>query len=105
MEYGMTPQGFVPKRLAEIQGSLNNRLSDIVNPTTNEFPFQNVSDDSILQQVVGVFSEALSEVWNAAYDAYTQFDPLKNTGAGQSGTVQLNAIQRKPGAPTILLIS
>ena len=104
MEYGMTPQGFVPKRLAEIQGSLNNRLSDIVDPTTNEFPFQNVSDDSILQQIVGVFSEALSEVWNAAYDAYTQFDPLKNTGAGQSGTVQLNAIQRKPGAPTILLM-
>lgn len=103
-DYGMTPDGFVPKRLAEIQSDINDRLADIVDPTTGEFPFQNASDDTILQQIVGVFSEALSEVWNAAYMGSVQFDPLKNTGAGQSGTVQLNAIQRKAGAYTIVLL-
>ena len=38
----------------------------------------------------------------AAYEASVQFDPQKNTGAGQSGTVQLNAITRKAGTKTIL---
>lgn len=103
--YGMTPNGFVPKRLADIQDSINENLADIVDPATGEFPFQNASDDTILQQIVGVFAEALSEVWDAAYVGSVQFDPLKNTGAGQSGTVQLNAIQRKPGAYTIVTLT
>lgn len=101
-DYGMTPQGFVPKRLAEIQDDINTSLQIIQDPVTGETPFQNVTDDTVLQQIVGVFSEALSECWNAAYQASIQFDPLKNTGAGQSGTVQLNAILRKPGSPAIL---
>jgi hypothetical protein len=66
------------------------------------FPFQNATDDSILQQVLGVFSEGLSECWEAAYDGSVQFDPLKNSGAGQAGTVQLNAMLLKPGAYTIV---
>lgn len=96
--YGMTEKGFVPKRLADIQESINSNLLAIVDPKTGEYPFQNASDDSILQQVVGVFAEALSEAWNAAYQASVQYDPLYNSGAGQSGTVQLNAITRKPGS-------
>lgn len=100
--YGMTPQGFVPKRLAEIQFDINSDLSDIVDPRTGQFPFQNPSDDTVLQQIVGVFSEALSECWNAAYSGAIQFDPLKNFGAGQSGTVQLNAMLRRPGTAAII---
>lgn len=103
--YGMTPQGFVPKRLAEIQYDINERMADIVDPETNEFPFQNGTDDTVLQQIVGVFSEALAECWNAAYVGSVQFDPLKNTGAGQSGTVQLNAMLRKPGSATLITLA
>lgn len=101
---GMTPEGFIPKRTAEILTDLNDAIADIVDPASGEFPFRNVSDDSILQQVIGVFAEALAEVWNAAYTGSVQFDPLKNTGAGQSGTVQLNAMLRKIGTPTILMM-
>lgn len=98
----MTPDGFIPKRLADILFDINAKMSEIQDPVTGEYPFQNASDDSILQQVIGVFSEALSEGWNAAANAAWQFDPLKNTQAGQSGTVQLNALLRKPGAPSIV---
>lgn len=101
-QYGMTPQGFVPKRLSDIIFSLNDRIGDIVDPKTGEFPFQNATDDSILQQVLGVVAEGLSECWEAAYDGSVQFDPLKNSGAGQAGTVQLNAMLLKPGAHTLL---
>ena len=101
-QYGMTASGFIPKRLADIQSDLNLELASIVDPETGEYPFENAEDDTILQQVVGVFASALEEAWEAAYEASVQFDPQKNTGAGQSGTVQLNAITRKAGTKTIL---
>jgi len=100
----MTPQGFVPKRLADILSDVNERIADIVDPATGEFPFQNASDDSILQQVLGVVAEGISECWGAAYDGSVQFDPLKNTGAGQAGTVQLNAMLLKPGGYTFITL-
>ena len=100
--YGMTLAGFIPKRLADIQNDMNASIALIVDPHTGEYPFQNVTDDAVLQQVVGVFASALEEAWEAAYEASVQFDPQKNTGAGQSGTVQLNAITRKAGTRTIL---
>ncbi len=102
IDYGMTSQGFVPKRLAQILTDLNGNIADIVDPGTGEFPFQSATDDSILQQVLGVFAEGLSECWEAAYDGSVQFDPLKNSGAGQAGTIQLNAMLLKPGAYTIV---
>ena len=121
--YGMTPQGFIPKRLAHILDDLNANIANITNHnsgssgtggtggtggsggsggTANEKPFQNAADDSILQQVLGVFAEGLSECWEAAYDGSVQFDPLKNSGAGQAGTIQLNAMLLKPGEYTIV---
>lgn len=100
--YGMTLAGFIPKRLADIQNDMNASIALIVDPHTGEYPFQNVTDDAVLQQVVGVFASALEVAWEAAYEASVQFDPQKNTGAGQSGTVQLNAITRKAGTKTIL---
>ena len=100
--YGMTLAGFIPKRLADIQNDMNASIALIVDPHTGEYPFQNVTDDAVLQQVVGVFASALEEAWEAAYEASVQFGPQKNTGAGQSGTVQLNAITRKAGTKTIL---
>lgn len=99
-DYGMTPEGFIPKRLAQIQEDMNQRFALIQDPATGEFPFQNITDDTILQQIVGVFAEKMEEGWNAAYEGSIQFDPLKNTGSGQSGTVQLNAMLRKPGTYT-----
>lgn len=103
--YGFTEKGFIPKRQADILEELNNDLMAIQDDKTGEFPFINATDDSILQEVVGVFSSALARCWAAAYDAYIQFDPLYNTGAGQSGTVQINGLERKPGSKTIVSIT
>ena len=110
--WGMTPQGFVPKRLAQILEDLNTNIANITLPaasgasgsTAAEKPFQNATDDSVLQQVLGVFAEGLAECWQAAYDGSVQFDPLKNSGAGQAGTIQLNAMLLKPGTATSLLL-
>ena len=104
VDYGMTPQGFIPKRLAQILNDMNDGIAEIVDPGSGEYPFQNATDDSLLQQTIGVFGQALSECWEAAYDGSVQFDPLKNSGAGQAGTVQLNAMLKMPGAYTILAL-
>ena len=99
---GMTESGFVPKTLSEIQQDITAKCVEIIDPVTGEAPFTNVEDDSVLQQVIGIIASELSVCWNAAFAAYAQFDPLKNTGAGQSGTVQLNGIVRSYGAPDII---
>ena len=103
-DYGFSEKGFVPKRLADIQADLLDRISTIQDEK-GETPFQNASDDSIINQLVGIFSGALSECWGAAYDAFIQFDPLYNTGAGQSATVQLNGLTRKEGKATVVSIT
>lgn len=100
----MTSRGFIPKRLADILDSINTRMASITDPETGEKPFQNVEDDAILQQVVGVFSNELGEAWAESAKAAVQFDPLQNSGEGQNGTVQLNGIVRKPGSKSIIAV-
>lgn len=96
-DYGMTDAGFIPKRLAEIRNDLITKVSEIQDPETGEYPFINIDDDSIIAMVVGIFSEQLATAWDASYEAYKQFDPLQNSGPGQSATVQLNGITRSWG--------
>jgi uncharacterized phage protein gp47/JayE len=97
MGAGMTALGFVPKRLADIQNDINTALQAIVDPATSEQPFLNATDDSILQQIVGVFAEQLSICWEAAYEASIQFDPLAASGSNLSALVQLRGLLRLAG--------
>ena len=103
--FGMTSTGFVQKRLADIIDSLNAKLQTIVDPTTGETLRIDPGEVSVITQIRDIFASELASCWENAALAYLQFDPLYNTGAGQSGTVQLNAITRKPGAGTIINIT
>ena len=38
--YGMTPAGFIPKRLADIQGDMNASIALIVDPHTGNTRFR-----------------------------------------------------------------
>ena len=96
--------GYAPRQLADIQQAMNIALAAIVDPTTGERPFQNATDDTMLQQIVAIFAEAVAQVENAAKIAFDQRDPLTATGAGESALVQLNGIVRKPGAASILRV-
>ncbi len=102
---GSFDDGFVPRQLADIQISMNEDLAEIVDPRTGEKPFQNATDDTILQQTVAEFAEATAATENAAAIAFAMRDPLTATGAGLSALVQLNAILRKAGASTIIPVT
>ena len=101
----MTQKGFVPKKPAEILAEMRLEAAAIRDPATGTHPFMNLADDDLVAQMLSIFSEALGECWGAAFEAAQQFDPLKNSGAGQGGTVQLNSMTRLPGAPTIIEVA
>jgi len=105
LQFGVNPSGFLPKRLADIVADMRRDLAAIVDPATGQTPFVNVSDDSVLGQLVGIVAERAAECWSAANDAYYQFDPLFNTGMGQSGTVQINGILRRAATTTVLSVT
>lgn len=102
---GISKDGFVPKTLREIRDDIIAEVQAIQDERTGEYPFINIEDDTILSQLIGIFSAELEVAWGALADAYAQFDPQMNTGAGQSGTVQLNAITRKRGEYTRIAVT
>lgn len=97
--------GYSPRQLADIQRETNENLAEIVDPVTEEKPFQNATDDTILQQVVAIISEQIAKVENIAKVAFNMRDPLTAIGVALSALVQLNAILRKPGSATIVPIT
>lgn len=94
--------GFIPRQLADIQINLNRRFADIVDPRTGEKPFQNGTDDTILQQVVAIFAEEVSILEGIIAQLALWRDPKTAWGAGLSQVVQINSIMRKPGSGSIV---
>lgn len=101
---GISKEGFVPKTLREIKEDLTEEIRTI-QTASGEYPFLDIEDDSIVAQLIGIFSSELEFAWGALADVYAQFDPQMNTGAGQSGTVQLNGITRKKGTFTKIKVA
>lgn len=102
--YGFTETGFVPKRAAQILYDMKIKLAQVQNED-GEYPFLEETDDSLLSQLAGIFANELAVCWSALGDVYVQFDPLYNTGAGQSATVQLNGLERKAGSYSTLTVT
>jgi uncharacterized phage protein gp47/JayE len=100
-DFGVQSQGFVLKRLADILDDMVAELSLVQDPVTGEFLTPNLSDENDpLVQLVNSVADQLAVGWEQLQLAYNQFDPLKATGAGLSGLVQLNGIRRKAGFPS-----
>jgi len=96
MSYGITDEGFALKRLSVIISDINAALAQITDPQTGEA--LNLTDENDpLVNIRDALSDALAVAWEQLQLAYNQFDPLKATGAGLSGLVQLNALTRHPG--------
>lgn len=99
---GSSENGYTPRQLADFQTAINSATALIVDPKTGEIVFQNNGDDTILQQVVAIISEAIQACDNAAAWASLMRDPATAVGALLSALVQLNGILRKEGSPTVI---
>lgn len=97
-DYGVTAAGFVPKRLADVLASVKSKLNAIT--VNGQTLVVNDGDDTVIAQMMGIVSAEVAEAWEAMSVLSTQFDPRYNTGAAQSGVVQINGILRRAAIPT-----
>lgn len=97
--FGMTPQGFVPKRLADVLESITTKVKNIEDENGNK-PFINESADTELGQFSQIIAEEISICWEQAYLASQQFDPINASGVPLRGLVQINGITASDGSYT-----
>lgn len=100
--FGMTENGFVPKRLADILESLDTKVKAITDQETGEHPFVNESADGIIGQIEQIVAEELSICWEQAYLGSQQFDPLNSSGVPLRGLIQINGLAASFGSYTQL---
>ena len=105
MAFGVTNEGFILKRLVDIKNDLITALSTVTDPVSGESLTPDLDDeDDPLIQIVNAFSDTIADAWEHLQLAYNQFDPLKASGAGLSGTVQLNALRRRAGVASQVVV-
>ena len=99
-QFGVTPTGFVVKRLADIRNSMQQRLSTVRDPKTGETLQIDFNEDDPFIQVINAVNDEIAIAWETAADVYSNYDPSRSIGSGLSGLVQLNGITRQLGEPT-----
>lgn len=88
--YGMTDAGFNRKPLSVIKSDIEERLRTARGDNIN------VSPQSGYGQLIGIFSEAISDAWVNQEGLYNSQYPSTANGAGLSNAVGLNGITRNP---------
>lgn len=98
-DYGITDEGFKPKRLNLLLEELNDLIKSVYGDNFN------VSPESPDGQVNGIISESNANLWELAEKSYNAFNPSAATGAALSNLVQLNGITRLPATSSRVQLS
>ena len=92
--YGLTPEGFVPKRqsviLAEIQEALRTLFGQSIN----------LQPESVFGQFAGIFSGREALIWELAEAVYTSQYPTGAEGTSVDNILALSNLKRLAAAPT-----
>lgn len=96
MTYGLTPQGFNKKRLADITAEEENAL-------IAEFGDINVQPQSVFGQFIGVMAKAFADIWEEMEDVYYSQYPNTAEGVALDFVVALNGITRLPAERTFVI--
>lgn len=91
MSFGLTPDGFKAKRLADIKEEVEADLKESLGESINLLP------SSVLGQIVGIQSEQLEEVWELAEGVYNSRYPYTAEGKYLDNVVSITGITRQPG--------
>lgn len=83
---GLTPNGFVRKRLVDIKLEIETSLKAIWGDNTN------VEESSRLGQLIGIFAEALANQWESQEYVYNSQYPGTAEGVQLGNVVSLNAM-------------
>lgn len=97
MAFGLTTEGFVPKRLEDIKADLEAAFIE-------KFGVVNTSPESVIGQWIGIFSRLYTELWEQLELVYSAQYPNTAAGVPLDNIVQLNGIVRNPAtASTVVL--
>jgi len=89
---GLTAEGLEIKRLEDIRNDMSARAIATFGPTTNTDP------DSALGQLIDVFAQELSLVWELAQQDYDSFDPDQAEGAQLDNLSAIVGVNRLPAS-------
>jgi uncharacterized phage protein gp47/JayE len=87
IKYGLSATGFKRKRLPEIMQAINSRISDSLGLKTQ------IQSNSVLGQIVGVFSYEIADLWEQAENGYNAMYPSTAQGVSLSNAAGLAGIQ------------
>ena len=104
--YGVNPQGFILKRLADILSDYQTALAGVSDPVTGESLTPNLTDErDPLIQFINSTAAQDAQAWEQLQMLYNLLDPQSSTGAGFSGLVQLNGITRFAGTYSTVVLN
>lgn len=95
-EYGVTPQGFKAMRLEEVRDLLEDLF-------IAEFGDVNLQAQSVIGQLIGIFSKVLADDWENLQDVYLSQYPNSASGVSLDNVVQLNGLTRLPALQTSVI--
>lgn len=94
-EYGVTPTGFMPKRLDTIIDEIHSDLSEKWGVNTRQNP------QSFLNVLITDYADKLAELWELGQDVYNAMYPFSAEGLSLDNAVQFGGIARREAQPTI----
>ena len=99
MAFGLSPDGFNRKRLADIKTELEDAYRLIFGDNID------VSPQSVFGQIIGIHSEREADLWEQAEFVYNAFYPSTAQGVQLSSVVTLNGIVRQEATKSTVTIT
>jgi uncharacterized phage protein gp47/JayE len=99
MAFGLSPDGFNRKRLADIKTELEDAYRLIFGDNID------VSPQSVFGQIIGIHSEREADLWEQAEFVYNAFYPSTAQGVQLSNDVTLNGIVRQEATKSTVTIT
>lgn len=101
---GMTPEGFDTKSLNDIIKDLRAEAEVNFRDLTPDGEIVDTSDSTILGRLTKLVSPSLADLWEAAEDVYSSFDPDSATGKSLDAIVKYGRLERRQGQPSSALV-
>lgn len=92
----LTAQGFTRARLNEIKADYDQRFIDALGPV-------NTAPDSVVGQMIGIFSAALDDAYEALQATYDAMYPSTAEGVSLDGAVSFVGLERLAASPTVVI--
>jgi len=97
---GVTAAGFVTKRFPEILESLREQATPLFQDLVAPGDIVDTSDSTVLGRLIGLTTPSLAELWEAAQEVYSSFDPNQASGIALDNLVAIGGLVRNSANPT-----